>query len=152
MGGGRERLWDPAEGADRRRRQRGEWVDQVLDRSRWLPASERALLETVYRDGRSAADVARLAQAHPTSVCRRIRRAVRRALDPRLAFVIAHRQGWSPLRRQVAEAAFVEGLSIRATAARVGVSYHTARRQREAVEALYREWAAQRAPRRRAAS
>ena len=93
---GRDRAWDPDEGADLRRRRRGAWVDRVLDRAEWLPASERSLVESVFRDGRTAVEIAHLTREDPRSIRRRVRRAVDRAMSGRLAFVMRTRGEWTP--------------------------------------------------------
>lgn len=132
------RAWDPAEGSDLRRRRRGEWVDQILNRAEWLPAADRVLVEAVFRDGRSAAELARLTGDEPRTVRRRIKRTVERALSARLAFVVAQRASWAPTRRRVAEAIVVQGNSMREASRRLGLSYHTVRRHADAIDALYR--------------
>jgi len=134
-----DRAWDPDEGADLRRRRRGEWVDQLLDRAEWLPAGDRVLVEAVFRDGRSATELARLTGDEPRAVRRRIKRTVERALSGRLAFVIAHRASWAPTRRRIAEAMVIEGNSMREASRRLTLSYHTVRRHADAIDALYRE-------------
>ncbi len=134
---GLDRAWDPDEGADLRRRRRGAWVDQVLDRAGWLPPPERALVESVFRDGRTAVEIAHLTRQDPRAVRRRVRRAVDRALSDRVAFVMRARTRWTPTRRRVADLTILEGLSMRAASQRLGVSYHTVRRHKEAIEALY---------------
>lgn len=135
--GGDERAWDPDERADLRRRRRGEWVDRLLDRAGWLPTRERVLVEAVFRDGRSATEVARLSGDEPRTVRRRVKRAVERAMSDRLAFVVAHRASWSPMRRRVADALVVEGRSMRDASRQLGLSYHTVRRHADAIEALF---------------
>ncbi|GJM19230.1 MAG: hypothetical protein DHS20C14_14430 [Phycisphaeraceae bacterium] len=139
--------WDPDEGADLRRRRAGAWVDRVLDRSAWLPPSERTLVESVFRDGRTAVEIARLSNADARRVRRRIRRAVDRAMSPRLAFVMTSRAAWSPTRRRIADLLVIEGLSMRGASDRLGVSYHTVRRHKDAIDALFAE-ASARSPRR----
>ncbi len=134
---GLDRAWDPDEGADLRRRRQGAWVDRVLDRAEWLPADERTLIESVFRDGRTAVEVAHLTREDPRAVRRRVRRAVDRAMSDRLAFVVRARGSWSPTRRRVADLTVIEGVSMRAASERLGLSYHTVRRHREAIEALY---------------
>ncbi|MEQ8770301.1 MAG: hypothetical protein RIB60_07310 [Phycisphaerales bacterium] len=145
VGAGPQRSWDPDEGADLRRRRQGAWVDRVLDRAEWLPASERTLVESVFRDGRTAVEIAHLTREDPRAVRRRVRRAVDRAMSDRLAFVMRARAGWSPTRRRVADLTIVEGVSMRIASQRLGLSYHTVRRHKEAIEALFNEARADRA-------
>jgi hypothetical protein len=77
----------PRECTDLRRRRRRELVQRVIDRAAWLAPADRLLIESIYRDHRSVADIARLAEVDPRSLRRRVRRVVRRVLSPRFAFV-----------------------------------------------------------------
>lgn len=137
MGVDPQRAWDPDEAADMRRRQHGAWVDRVLDRAEWLTKPDRALVESIFRDGRTAVEIAHLTREDPRAVRRRVRRAVNRAMSERLAFVMRSRSGWTSVRRRVADLTIVEGISTRLAAERLGLSYHTVRRHREAIDALF---------------
>lgn len=131
------RSWDPDQAADLRRRRRRELCDQVLARAAWLEPSDRALLEAVYRDGRSAVELAQLTGDNPRTLRRRIRRLVRRVLGPEFAFVAGRRERWTSSRRRVAEACILHGQSMRTAASELGVSLHTVRRHLAAIRAQY---------------
>lgn len=136
-GGSRDGAWDPGEAADLRRRHRREVVDRLLDGAAHLPDDERALLEAVYRDGRSAKELAALGRAPERAMRRRIKRLTVRVLDPRFHFVARRLGAWSPTRRRVAQACVLGGRSLREAADELALSLHTVRRHHDAVNALY---------------
>jgi hypothetical protein len=142
-----------------------EAVSRIVERSDFLPAGERELVRAVFRDGVTvkrlamcgvglAPDVERAARGSVEGTARRLRRRVRgislRLLSPKFEFVVAHlepadqaerrRLGlptWSPDRRAIAEAVVVRGLSLREASAALGRSFHTVRREMNAVNALF---------------
>ena len=130
-------MWDPAEGADLRRKHRRELVEAVLQASPYLPDQDRALLEAFYRDGRPVAELAALAGCTPRVIRRRIRTLVARVLSPRFAFVAHHEPRWSPTRRRVARACVLGGRSLREAADDLALSLHTVRRHHDAINALF---------------
>ena len=135
------RRWDPAHGTDRRLGSaKAQWVDRVLARADWLAEPDRALIDTALRQGRPATEIARLSRAKPETVRRRIRRLVAVLLDPRVTFLLAHHHAWPAQRTALARALYIERLSTTAAADRLGLTYHTARRQREALDAMYHAW------------
>lgn len=111
-------------------------VDTIRERADWLEPDERSLVLAVYRDGRTATEIARLQSSEPRTVRRRLKRAVLRLHDPRFLYVIRHNSKWSPTRRRVALALFRSGLSIREASKSLGISVHHVRRHRERVLAL----------------
>ena len=135
--GDAERRFDPGESADLRRRQRAELVGRLLERVAPLPLPDRLLVEAVYRDGRSAVEVAALVRLPARLVRRRIRRVVRRALSERFAFVALHAEQWPGDRRRVAEACVLAGQSLRDAAHSLGLTLHQVRRQWNAIETLF---------------
>ncbi len=112
---------------DLRRRSRADVAQRILLRAAHLPDRDRALLESLYRDGMSAKDLARLARIPPRALRLRVHRLVRRLSSPRFAFVLVHAPHWPPLRRRVAELHILEGRSIRSTAALLGITLHQVR-------------------------
>lgn len=129
--------------SDLRRRQESGTVDWLLLRAEWLPRADRDLVEAVYREGKSAAEIARLGglgTASVASVRNRIRQVVNRLCSDRLPFVVERSPSWSPTRRRIARRCVVEGLSMRATSDLLGISLHTVRRHLGAIEVLYRAW------------
>lgn len=131
------RNFNPDTAADLRRRRQRDMVEAVVARAAWLPDAERALLEAVYRDGRSARALAGLLGENPRLVRARVRRAVKRVLDPRFAFVVRNRGRWTTSRRRVATECLLNGRSIRGAADSLGLSLHTVRLHRAAVEAQF---------------
>lgn len=157
--------------ADRRRKAQSEAARRVLDRCPHLPGPDRVLLELVFRDGRSVAEVAMLrsgrsaaagpagygesaagaggdeeslgaARRRAASLRRRVRRLVRRVLSREFLFVIHHRAGWTRSMRDVATACWIEGHSMRSAARHLSLSLHEVRRCHAAVSALMQMTAA----------
>jgi DNA-directed RNA polymerase specialized sigma24 family protein len=124
---GRHLRVDPASGEDPRRARKREIAEAVVARSEWLPQDEQALVRAVFRNGQSAAQVARLMGVEPRRVRRRVHRIVKRVMAPTFVLVVQQREQWSGTRRRVAEACFVRGLSIREASIELGVSLHTVR-------------------------
>lgn len=103
-------------------------ADAILCRAGRLPAEDRALLEMIFRDGRSAASVARMMSVPGKRVRARVRRLLARIDSPLFQYVIANAERWPDDQRLVAVALFVEGRSIRGAACHLGTSYYTVRR------------------------
>jgi len=144
--------------SDLRRRQESGAVDWLLLRAQWLPTADRELIEAVYREGKSAAEIARLGGAGGAGgvgaasvgvVRNRIKQVVGRLCSDKLPFVVERSPAWSPTRRRVARQCVIEGHSMRTASERLGVSLHTVRRHMGAIDELYRAWLAdQRRPER----
>ena len=128
--------------SDLRRRQESGAVDWLLLRAQWLPRADRELVESVYREGKSAAEIARLGSDSVGVVRNRIKQVVSRLCSDRLPFVVERSPSWSPTRRRVARQCVIEGHSMRVASERLGVSLHTVRRHMGAVDELYRAWLA----------
>ncbi|MCB9847030.1 MAG: hypothetical protein H6814_01310 [Phycisphaeraceae bacterium] len=126
-----------AELFDRRRRQCRDLAEALVARAEYLLPEDRALLTAIYRDGASAREVALLSGATPRSIRRRIRALAQRALDPRFAFVIVHRDAWPPTRRRVATELTLHGRPLRETARLLNLTLHTVRRHADAVRVMY---------------
>ncbi|MEO0512926.1 MAG: hypothetical protein AAF108_08530 [Planctomycetota bacterium] len=137
---------------DLRRSRRRRMVEQLLGRADALPGLERALVEAVYRDGRSLADIARRgivpgvtpAQTPARTLGRRFRKIVARLTDPTFQYVSwkinagpagrsAPAATWSPTRRSIAERVIIFGRSQRTVAGELGLSLHTVRKHTDAV-------------------
>lgn len=127
---------DPAEAADLRRRRRSDLAELIVDRSAWLMPEDRALVCAVYRDGLTAAEVAKLRGEPARHVRRRLRRLVLRVLSKRYEFVMRRREQWPPTRRRVATVCVLQGRTMRETASHLRLSLHTVRGQMAAVAAL----------------
>jgi len=122
-----------SEGIDFRRRQNSALTDSIVTRAQHLKGSDKTLVLAMYRDGQSAAQIARLGNQDPRQVRRRIRRALTRLTDPVFIFVITHQSKWSNTRRKVAQSLFQAGCSIRQTADNLNLKMHQVRRHRAAI-------------------
>jgi selenocysteine lyase/cysteine desulfurase len=130
----------PAEHAiDLRRRRSRELGETIVDHARWSLPDDRAVLTAIYRDGLTAQEVATLRHEPPRRVRSRVRRLVARLLSDRFLFVLRRRDSWPTLRRRVASACVLQGLSMREAARRLRVSLHVVRTQMEVINALHRE-------------
>ena len=124
-------------GTDQRVGRRKHGADVIRERCEFLPAEEAALLRSVYVLGQTAIEVSRLTGRPAHQVRARVRALVRRISTPEFEFVVRARRVWTPVRRQVAEACFLRGLSTKAVATELKLSPHQVRRHREAVSALF---------------
>ena len=118
---------------DLRKRVSRSHAETIQERAAWLGEADEVLLLAVYRDGQSAAEIARLRGEDVRRTRRRIRNAVTRVFDPRLAFVVSRANAWSRSRRRVARSLFQHGRSIRQAAHELGLTIHQVRRHRDAV-------------------
>lgn len=132
-----ENLPAPAASTDLRRARKREALDRVVESSAVLPEAERALVLAVYRDGRTAVEIAALMREPPQRIRRRLKSIVRRLSNPRLAFVVAASGAWPERRRRIAWAVFAEGRSIRHVAHQEGLTLYAVRRHLHAIEALF---------------
>lgn len=126
-----------APATDLRRRRVRELSESIVDASRWCLPEDRALLQAMFRDGLSAADLAAMRRESPRILRARVKRLVDRVLSPRFAFVVARRDAWPPSTRRVATAAILQGRTLRDTAKHLQLSIHAVRRQMERIDALY---------------
>lgn len=123
--------------ADLRRHRPADLARTIAERAEWCLPDDRALVQAMYQQGLSAAQIAQLRDAPVQLVRRRIKSVVRRVLSPRYLFVLRHRDAWSPSRRRVATACVLQGRTLRQTARHLQVSLYTVRRQMDAVSALF---------------
>lgn len=112
-------------------------LERVLGRVDLLPTRERALLEAMFQDGRSAVQIAALTGEDARAVRRQIRQVVARVLSPKFAFVMRHCGTWPASRRRVGEACVMWGFSVRIAARELGMTLHAVRRQLDAIQALF---------------
>lgn len=120
-------------GIDFRHSHRTAFTDAVLTRADHLAGHDKSLVLAMYRDGHSAAQIARLGNLNPRQVRRRIKLALTRMTDPLFIFVVTHKANWSPTRRKVARSLFQAGNSIRQTADDLNLKAHQVRRHRTAI-------------------
>ncbi len=110
--------------------------DLVLERAHLLDPADRRLIEAIYARGVTAAAMSRLMGQPPRKLTSRVRRLVKHLCSPECALVQAMESRLPRVRREVARACFVQGLSIRAASARVGITFYAARQHLAAVRAL----------------
>ena len=147
-------------GIDRRRRVRRELANTLVDRAKWLPQPDRALVEAVFGDGKSIAEIWELgilasASSHAPTLgdprtsqknherevqLRRLRRhlarLIKRLTTPRFAYVAAGMDTWPATRRRVAMACVLRGHSIRKAARELDLSFHTVRQNLQRIDAI----------------
>jgi DNA-directed RNA polymerase specialized sigma24 family protein len=137
-----ERKAAPAPALDLRRGFRRDVAQRLVERAAHLPAPDRCLVEGVFRDGRSIAELAELWPENPKSgrgaraLRRRLHRLIERLNSPGFLLVAECRERWGPTRRRVATACILHGLSHREAADSLGISLHTVRRHFAAVIAI----------------
>lgn len=112
-------------------------VARVARLAHWLEPPDRGLIQSVYRDGVSIESAAAVLGMTPASTRRRVHRLWLRLIDPEFAWVVERMHGWDPTRRAIALACLVHGLSLRHTAARLGLTMHIVRSHVAAVHAAY---------------
>ncbi len=122
---------------DLRRRLSPGMAERIVIRLEFLPDQERELLRSVFVDHRPMRELAPLVGSSERSLRRRIKRAVSRLLGARFSFVLEHRGAWTPTRRRIATLHYIDGMSVRQTAAKAGLSFHAVRRHRDAIEAIF---------------
>ncbi len=122
-----------SDGIDFRRKHDSALTDSIVTRAQHLKGNDKPLVLAMYRDGQTAAQIARLGNQDPRQVRRRIRRALSRMTDPVFIFVITHQTNWSTTRRKVAQSLFQAGCSIRQTANDLNLKMHQVRRHRAAI-------------------
>lgn len=137
------RVFDPDRPPDLRRRRRAEVADTIAMRADWLAPEDRPLVLAIYRDGTSAADLAALVESATGTpidarvIRRRVRRAIRRLLDPKNLFIARSAESWSSTRRRIATEVYLRGRSRGHTAALLGLSLYSVRKHTEAIDALF---------------
>lgn len=128
--------FDPAAISDLRRKLESTAADRLLARSEFLPPADRALLRSIYADGKPATEVAALIGRSARHVRVRVRALAKRVMSPVFAFVVAHGATWPESRRRVGISCFVNGQSQRDAAASLGTSLHAVRRHCQAIQDL----------------
>ena len=128
---------DPQMVGDLRRRIRGEQMGKILDRATVLAAPDRLLLEAVFRDGRTAVQVASLTGQPVRCVRRRVKRLVKRLVSPEFVFIVQHREKWPGTRRRIADACVIEGRSMQQAAKHLRLSFHSVRRHMEVIAGFF---------------
>ncbi len=125
---------------DLRRRCRRMLVDHIVARSELLSPSDRALVHAVYRRRMNATDLSRSMNRSARAVRGRLRGLGKRLLSPRFEFVLRHGHEWTPMRRRIATACIIRGLTMRQAAGALDLTHYAVRSHMTAVEALYEQW------------
>lgn len=120
---------------DFRRRRSRDAILRLLAASTWASPADRALIHAVYDQGLSVEAVAAVRCQNPRTLRRHLHRVVDRLGSDAFAYIVRHRRGWSPVRRRIATACILEGLSRRQAAAALRLSLHRVRREMVIVEA-----------------
>lgn len=110
-------------------------AEQILARADRLPDGDRALLRAIYDTGQSVRDLAPIVGVSARALRRRVQRLVERVLSREFAFVLLQREHWAPTRRRVADAVFIDGLSLRRASRALGLTFHTVRRHHDMIAA-----------------
>jgi transposase len=110
--------------------------ERLLLLASFLPESQRALLDALLGEGVPARVIAKLRGTSPRTVRRRASLLVERVNSPAFAIVVSHGRAWPPLREAIARLCVVDGVGMRAAAARLGVSLYTVRREVAQVRAI----------------
>ncbi len=121
---------------DMRRKRRRALVTRVLDAADHLPADERQLLLAIYGRGMAVSEAAAMLGTPERQLRRRVRALVRRVCDPAFDAAIRLSPELPRQLRQVARLTTIEGLPMRQVALRLGISYHSVRKQCDAFRAL----------------
>lgn len=127
---GKHRLEETTTAADQDRRQtRRDRIERILDYADHLAPADRDLLWGIYDRGMTAAALARAARRNPRQVQHRVRVLTRRLASPVFQFVLRNSHRWPSKRRRVADAIVLKGATQRRTAARLGMTIHSVRRE-----------------------
>jgi DNA-directed RNA polymerase specialized sigma24 family protein len=130
---------DQAEAALARRRElRTGATERVLQLAQHLGESDRALIEQVYEHGQSLSKVAKATGVPASQLQRRLSRVLKRMRQPLFRFVAVR---GDLLPREVSGTArrvVLQGMSLRETARRSGLTLHRVRKHMETVRAYYR--------------
>jgi len=105
----------------------------LAGRIQWLTGQEREVAEAILLRGQTAASVARLMGLSPRTVRDRLRRIVRRLAGRRFRMTIRAIPYLAPAEAKLAAVRFCQGRTLRQTAEEMGLGFHAARRQCDAV-------------------
>lgn len=123
------------ETAERRRRHRDD-IERLLDRASHLPATDRVLVEQVYRHGVPVVDIARLSGQPPRKLRRRLARLLKRMNSPLFAFLIRHGDQLPQPLRRTGELIVLEGHSLRRAVSLSEQSLHRVREHLRTLQTL----------------
>jgi len=125
---------------DSRTLQRGR-MENLVSYAEHLEPADRALIESVFERGMSAADLARAMGRDPRHVRRRLKRLITRMSSRPFQFVLRCRDKWPVNQRRVADAIVLRGLTQREAADELDLTLHQVRTYIHAVNVLAFEFA-----------
>ncbi|HVZ94833.1 MAG TPA: hypothetical protein VG797_10020 [Phycisphaerales bacterium] len=129
------RIWERVD-VDLRRREWRQQADRLVRLSQWLRPDERAMVDSVFGRGISAAKLAVIRGESARAMRRRIQRIVKRMASAEYRAVARWCGDWPAARQRVARACFLEGRTLREAAKVLGISVHTVRAHLSAVRAI----------------
>jgi len=112
--------------------------EQLVRLAEALPRHERKLIEDRFADGLTYRDLARRHHTDPKRIRRRIDKLARRMTQPEFRFTLLHAGQLPPHLRKTAKLLFLQGRSMRDTAASTGHTLHRVRTDRNTLQALAR--------------
>lgn len=110
----------------------------ILDMASHLTRGDRMMIELIYRDGRSAAEVACLSRRHVRTVQSRSKAVVKRIYSRDFQYLVAHESLLPRDLQASARRLILEGRGLRGTARLTGHSLHVVRRHQIQIKALLR--------------
>lgn len=111
-------------------------VDFLLEMAKHLSHRDRSLIEYLYRDGRSAADYARLSRRNIRATQKRVKSLIKRIYSSEFQYVLAHEKVLPREYHATVRRLFLEDQGLRATARLTGMTLHAVRQQRTELAAL----------------
>jgi len=121
---------------DLRRKRSGTLSDLLVRRAHWLDAEDRELVLAIFERGQSAAAIGTLTSTPARQIRRRIRQLVARLNDPRVAYVVAHKNSWGRTMQAVGRELFIRGRTMRQVSDTLGITLHSVRKHRDAIETM----------------
>ncbi len=115
-----------------------DYAERMLLRAALLAPGDRELIDMVWGEGRSAESVACLLGVPVRRVRTRLRSLGDRMMSRRFVGVMRGRDAWPDRRRRVATLVVLEGETLRATSARLGITLHQVRTEMAIIEGLVR--------------
>lgn len=120
---------------DRRIGQRDD-IEFILAMARHLSRSDRELIDYLFREGRTAADYARLSRRNIRTTQKRVNAILKRIYSPEFQYLLAHELVLPREYHATARRLFLEDQGLRATARLTGMTLHAVRRHRTEIAAL----------------
>jgi hypothetical protein len=123
-------LRTPAHPFDLRRSREQSLPAAVLTWADFLAPADRAVLVSIFRDGQRVKTVAATASMTPDSLRKRIRRLLRRVVDPEFQAIARHLGQFPPESAEIARRCILHGHSVSQVATELRLAPAEVRRQR----------------------